>query len=470
MWGSRPISVRAAVRRTFIGSIAAVVLAAFAGHDYLRRAAWEQSERSRAAETAKVIAHQLGSRPDLSAPALLHFCRNLVELPNILAVAIRDDHAVEVAAAARMPQLGAQLVTTDPGDSILGTVTALPFDGPLAHRYQPTLSVWVPIVNRVGLERPLRMGLALRSAAPGAPGLIDLAAFFIPVAALAVLVLFSARQYLAKRLHGPLQMLVHNAAGEVNAAAVPSDGAVGHELSVVSEALNRLRAERMTWRQRTHLIERRVDTEIAKETRRINRDLRRVQKQAWLDPLTGIYNRRFLQEKFPEIFLAQKSTGRDLSVVMLDLDSFKPLNDSLGHAAGDEMLAYVGDLLRHTIRSDDFAVRYGGDEFLLILPGVSVDMAQATVERILATFAQRAKMMAPIQPSPSMSAGIAGVLRNRPNQPSELLNMADTALLQSKQNGKHRVEIFTGTAERMGGSAKPATIKAAGTELESANL
>jgi diguanylate cyclase (GGDEF)-like protein len=469
MWGSRPVSVRAAVRRTFTGSIVAIVLASFAGHEYLRRAAWQQAERARAAETAKVIAQQLGSRPDLSAPALLHFCRHLVELPNVLAISIRDDQATDIAAAARMPQLGEQLASTDPGASLLGTVSELAFELSLARRYHPTLSVWVPIVNRVGLQRPLRMGLALKSSTAGVPGLMDISAFFIPVAALAILVQFLARQNLNRRLHGPLQSLVQSAAGEVNAAAVPGDGNAGHELSVVSEALNRLRSERMTWRQRTHLIERRVDSEIAKETRRINQDLRRVQKEAWLDPLTGIYNRRFLQEKFPEIFLAQKNTGRDLTVVMLDLDSFKPLNDCLGHAAGDEMLAYVGDLLRHTIRSDDFAVRYGGDEFLLILPGVSVDMAQSTVERILATFAQRAKMMAPIQPPPTISAGIAGVLRNRPNQASELLGMADTALLSSKQNGKHRVEIFVGTAERLVVSQKGGS-KSSHIELEGAKL
>ncbi len=469
MWGSRPVSVRAAVRRTFIGSVVVIVLASFAGHEYLRRAAWQQSERARAAETARLVAHQLALRPDFSTPALLHFCRHLVELPNVLAIAIRDDQATDVAAAARMPQLSDELIETDPGASMLGTVGEIGLDPPLAGRYRPTLSVWVPIVNRMGLQRPLRIGLAIRSAPPGAPSFADISTFFVPLAALAALVLFFGRHYLGKRLHAPLQSLVHSAASEVNAAALTAAGAAGQELSIVSEALNRLRSERMTWRQRTHLIERRVDSEIAKETRRINQDLRRVQKQAWLDPLTGIYNRRFLQEKFPEIFLAQKSSGRDLSVVMLDLDSFKPLNDLLGHAAGDEMLSYVGDLLRHSIRNDDFAVRYGGDEFLLIFPGVSVDMAQSTVERILATFSQRAKMMAPIQPPPSFSAGIAGVLRNRPNQPSELLNMADTALLSSKQNGKHRVEVFTGTAERaaLAGKSSP---QASHIELEGSKV
>ena len=108
---------------------------------------------------------------------------------------------------------------------------------------------------------------------------------------------------------------------------------------------------------RAELVERRMDSQIAARTQQITRDLRRMQRKAWRDSLTGVNNRRMLDEKFPEIFAAQRDARQDLTVVMLDLDHFKKLNDTLGHAAeiGEDVFAALKEKMGIT---DDSIFRF----------------------------------------------------------------------------------------------------------------
>lgn len=100
------------------------------------------------------------------------------------------------------------------------------------------------------------------------------------------------------------------------------------------------------------------------------------------DPLTGLKNRRaFLDEMEAEMSISRR-TGRPLAVAMLDLDGFKAVNDALGHAAGDVVLVRVADALRRCTRSDDVVVRWGGDEFVLLLPGTTASQAHQLMERL----------------------------------------------------------------------------------------
>jgi diguanylate cyclase (GGDEF)-like protein len=153
-----------------------------------------------------------------------------------------------------------------------------------------------------------------------------------------------------------------------------------------------------------------------------------------------------LEEKLPEFFEAQVHAGHDLSLAMFDLDNFKGLNDTLGHAAGDELLQFVGELLRTALRSGDVAFRYGGDEFLLVCPGVSADAAANIADRLIRLFTQRAKLLT-VQPEVSLSAGVASVRRHRPGSAGEMLKMADEALYRVKETGKRGVAIYEPTQE-----------------------
>ena len=104
------------------------------------------------------------------------------------------------------------------------------------------------------------------------------------------------------------------------------------------------------------------------------------------DPLTGFFNHRYLHERLSEEVVRAVRTRRPLSVVMLDLDDFKVVNDTYGHVYGDGVLVHVAELIRGTLRASDVAARYGGDEFALILPETGREDAAGVAERILAAF------------------------------------------------------------------------------------
>ncbi len=113
---------------------------------------------------------------------------------------------------------------------------------------------------------------------------------------------------------------------------------------------------------------------------KLREDLR---EQAIHDPLTGLCNRRYLEESLSrELYRAERGKS-PLSVVMLDLDNFKPFNDTFGHDAGDSLLRQLGQMLHDNLRKSDIACRYGGDEFVLVLPDSSVADTERRVEQIL---------------------------------------------------------------------------------------
>lgn len=213
------------------------------------------------------------------------------------------------------------------------------------------------------------------------------------------------------------------------------------ELGELARAMSELREETAVWREHAWRIERRMDSRIAEETMSISRDLKQIQREIWIDPLTGVKNRRLMQERLPAIFEAQRAAKKDLTIVMLDLDYFKQLNDAQGHTAGDEILAFAGELLRQCTREEDLVIRYGGDEFAMILPGMQVKASVILVERILALFRQRARVMTRLDPPPGMTAGIASLQANHPANYYELLKMADQALYAAKRGGRGRVKM-----------------------------
>lgn len=213
------------------------------------------------------------------------------------------------------------------------------------------------------------------------------------------------------------------------------------EWGAIARSLTAIRREMMEWREHANRTERRLESRLASQTREILRDLKRFQREAWVDALTGVKNRRLLEEKLPEVFSAQRTAGQDLTIAMIDLDNFKKLNDTHGHQAGDTVLKFAGELLRQCLRGHDIAVRYGGDEFVLILPGLSAKEAFALVRRISALFTQRAKMLAQIEVPVAFTAGIASLENNDPRTPAELLACADHALYQAKKSGRGRARI-----------------------------
>lgn len=164
----------------------------------------------------------------------------------------------------------------------------------------------------------------------------------------------------------------------------------------------------------------------------------RVQRQATTDGLTGLFNHRTGQEKLAEQLRLAERYQRNLSVVMLDVDHFKSINDNYGHPAGDSVLKSVAKLVRSEIRDVDFPVRYGGEEFLLVLPEVNQEGAIVVAERIRKNLSQEVIQHEGITINVTSSFGIASFPDDAKTQQA-LLDLADKSLYLSKRLGRNQV-------------------------------
>jgi diguanylate cyclase (GGDEF)-like protein len=246
--------------------------------------------------------------------------------------------------------------------------------------------------------------------------------------------------WLKQKVLQPLSLLARESRGSKRGrGAAACLSARPDEIGRLARTLAEMHVDLEEWRKRVARLERSMDDRVTAETRRIMKELRAARLEVWTDPLTRLGNRRMLDDRFADICQAQQNAGQELSVVMIDLDHFKTLNDTLGHTSGDELLTFTGELLRQCLREQDIAVRYGGDEFLLILPSVSAEEAAQIAERTIRMFAQRASLLQ-VKPKPTMSAGVASLLKHAARSPQDLLDLADQALYEAKRTGKSQVE------------------------------
>ena len=170
----------------------------------------------------------------------------------------------------------------------------------------------------------------------------------------------------------------------------------------------------------------------------------RMQALAERDVLTGLPNRRALAEVLPRLIDEARAQSRSLSVVFVDLDHFKAINDRHGHAVGDEVLVEAARRLADRLRGGEMAARHGGEEFVLLLPGADGARATAAAERLRADLADEPFGTAVGPLSVSASFGVASLepgTARRVSGPAELLARADAAMYRAKQGGRNRVEL-----------------------------
>jgi diguanylate cyclase (GGDEF)-like protein/PAS domain S-box-containing protein len=200
----------------------------------------------------------------------------------------------------------------------------------------------------------------------------------------------------------------------------------------------------ITLRYRNELEIRRVSERLAAQVREIEALHEELREQAIRDSLTGLFNRRYLDEVLPREMERTMHQGGVLSVVMIDIDHFKTTNDRLGHREGDRLLALLGEVLRQGTRPADAACRYGGEEFLLVLPGASSDTAQERTESLRQTYAARLRREGFKSP-PTLSGGIA-TFPIHARSDDALLREADRALYRAKAAGRDRFCVAEGHA------------------------
>lgn len=168
-----------------------------------------------------------------------------------------------------------------------------------------------------------------------------------------------------------------------------------------------------------------------------------LREQALRDSLTGLYNRRYLEETIGRELARVGRDGQHLSLLMIDLDHFKTVNDEFGHAAGDRVLRWFGDLVRTKLRPGDIACRYGGEEFVLLMPTASRATALERADQIRVAFRQLVGIASDHQYGDvTLSAGVA-VFPEDATEASELRRKADAALYTAKRAGRDRVVGYT---------------------------
>ena len=166
--------------------------------------------------------------------------------------------------------------------------------------------------------------------------------------------------------------------------------------------------------------------------------LKRVEEMAATDPLTSLYNRRHFSHLLDQLFAEAQRYEKDLSCVMIDLDGYKKINDTYGHQIGDQLLVLAGKVIRANLRRMDVAARYGGDEFVLLLPHADRDEAVGVVHRIRQQFAAASATLLKKANGVGMSAGVASLHGQSPPHADQLVAMADALLYKAKDTGRNR--------------------------------
>jgi two-component system cell cycle response regulator len=170
------------------------------------------------------------------------------------------------------------------------------------------------------------------------------------------------------------------------------------------------------------------------------------------DVLTGLGNRRHMDEDMASVHAGASRTGRSYGVALFDIDHFKLYNDHYGHVAGDDVLRRVAHSMRATARAGESVYRYGGEEFLLLLPECTVDGAVMAAVRIRESVKELAlpHLARPTLPSVvTVSGGVTCWLPDAVRSVSEMLEQADEALYEAKSEGRDRVCVAAGTAHML---------------------
>lgn len=185
-------------------------------------------------------------------------------------------------------------------------------------------------------------------------------------------------------------------------------------------------------------LESETQQRVNNRTNALERSLGAIREQASRDALTGLFNRRVLDSTLTQVVDKCREESQELTIMMIDVDDFKLLNDTLGHAAGDSFLKSLGQLIRSTLRDTDMAFRYGGDEFVILLPVTTTDQAKQVGDRLMSLVEWLTKPLRVARPprlsigqiSTSQMPGVTGA--------EALIHEADALLYRIKQERKAR--------------------------------
>ena len=197
-------------------------------------------------------------------------------------------------------------------------------------------------------------------------------------------------------------------------------------------------------RHRNELLK--ANEQLARQLQEIQELQSRLQDQVIRDGLTGLFNRRYLDETLPREISRAKRDGYPLAVIMMDVDHFKQINDTYGHPGGDEVLKSLGLIFRQGARESDIACRYGGEEFVIVLPRMGIEAAIARAEKWRMEVESTLVRHSDFNIRFAISAGVSGYPDHATDHES-LIECADLALYIAKKDGRNRVTCFESPAE-----------------------
>jgi diguanylate cyclase (GGDEF)-like protein/PAS domain S-box-containing protein len=206
------------------------------------------------------------------------------------------------------------------------------------------------------------------------------------------------------------------------------DDAITHYIAIKQDVTARRAAEREALD---------AHAELALKLKEIEDLHQQLREEAIRDPLTGLFNRRYMVETMAREMSRARREHINLAVLAIDLDHFKDVNDTLGHAAGDEVLVLLADILQGTIRQSDIACRLGGDEFLMVMPQMPLAMAEKRAGAWQTLFQERQRALRGSDRGPicTLSIGVAAI-RADERSVDALLKRADDALYAAKRQGR----------------------------------
>jgi len=213
---------------------------------------------------------------------------------------------------------------------------------------------------------------------------------------------------------------------------------VGGAFSDVAPMLQELLRELREAQAKNNELNDEIRQRVVQRTDKLERQIGVLKHQATKDSLTGLLNRRAMEEMLPSMIEQRREQGWKFCLLMIDVDHFKSLNDTLGHAAGDEFLKSLGQLIRSTLRPSDVAFRVGGDEMIIVLPDATRDAGEALCSRLGSLVDGLAKTLK-VTPKPRLSIGLVTLMDVKEANAASVLGEADKRLYEVKASKPGRV-------------------------------